>query len=258
MQHMNVREAYAHYLSTHFGGGGRQEEENFLLQERYFQKNYLPFLPQDKKARIVDLGTGLGHFLFFLQRAGYTNILGVDVGHEVIEFCKRKNFPVIEEEIIEYLEKHDEPVDAFVLSDVMEHQEKPTMWKILELIKRRLSPGGVVLIKVPNMGHPLLGNDSRWLDITHEVGFNENSMRQVLFMAGYTNVKVVGPDIYVTNKPILNTVARTATKILDKIFHAIFLLYGRTETTIFAKNILAAAYKPRSEGEVIMPHRPRY
>jgi SAM-dependent methyltransferase len=255
---MDVREAYAHYLSTHFGGGGRQEEKNFLLQERYFKKNYLPLLPQSKAARIVDLGTGLGHFLFFLKRAGYTNILGVDVGSEVIEFCRRRGFPVVEEEIIHYLESHNELVDAFVVSDVMEHQQKDQMWKILELIKKRLTPGGVVLIKVPNMGNPLLGNDSRWLDITHEVGFNENSMRQVLFMAGYNNVKIIGPDIYVTNNPFLNIAGRTLTTLLDKLFFLIFLLYGRTETSIFSKNILAAAYKPKTEAEIIMPHRPRY
>lgn len=255
---MDVREAYAHYLSTHFGGGGRQEDKNFALQERYFKKNYAPFLPSDKHARIVDLGTGLGHFLYFLQRAGYTNILGVDVGHEVIEFCRRRKFPVIEEEIIEYLEKHDEPVDAFVLSDVMEHQTKDQMWRILEGIKKRLRPGGRVLIKVPNMGNPLLGNDSRWLDITHEVGFNENSMRQVLFMAGYTGVRVIGPDIYVTHNFFLNIIGHVTTAILDRIFFLIFLLYGRTETTIFRKNILAVAYKPKSENEQILPHRPRF
>lgn len=255
---MDIKEAYAHYLSTHFGGGGRQEEKSFLLQEKYFHKNYQPFLPKDKTARIVDLGTGLGHFLFFLQRAGYTNILGVDVGNEVIEFCRRRNFPVVEDEIIHYLQSHNEPVDAFVLSDVMEHQQKDQMWQILELIKKRLTPGGVVLIKVPNMGNPLLGNDSRWLDITHEVGFNENSMRQVLFMAGYTNVKVIGPDIYVTNNPVLNIAGRIITGILDKLFFLIFLIYGRTETSIFSKNILAAAYKPKNESEIIMPHRPRY
>lgn len=255
---MDVREAYAHYLSTHFGGGGRQEEKNFLLQERYFKKNYYPFLPKDKNARIVDLGTGLGHFLFFLQRAGFSNMLGVDVGHEVIEFCRRRNFPVIEEEIITYLEKLNEPVDAFVISDVMEHQTKDQLWRMLELIKKRLVPGGVVIIKVPNMGNPLLGNDSRWLDITHEVGFNENSLRQVLFMAGYTNVKIIGPDIYVSNNPLLNITGRTVTTILDKLFYLIFLLYGRTETKIFSKNILAAAYKPKTEAEIIMPHRPRY
>lgn len=243
IRYMDVREAYAHYLSTHFGRDGRPDHENFLLQERYFHKNYLPYLPKQKDARIVDLGTGLGHFLFFLRRAGYTNILGVDVGHEVIEFCRQRNFLVVEEEICDYLRQHDELVDAFIINDVMEHQTKPKMWEILELIRQRLSDDGVVLIKVPNMGNPLLGNDSRWLDITHEVGFNENSMRQILFMAGYKRVTVIGPDIYVTRNPVMNVLGRTFAHLLDKLWYALFRLYGRTDTKIFRKNILAIAKK---------------
>lgn len=249
---MDVREAYAHYLSTHFGGGGRPEKENFLLQERYFRKNYQPYLPKNKDARIVDLGTGLGHFLFFLQRAGYTNILGVDVGREVIEFCKEHGFPIVESEICDYLRALKEPVDAFVLSDVLEHQTKPKMWEMLELMRDHLAPGGVMLIKVPNMGNPLLGNDSRYLDITHENGFNENSMRQVLFMLGFTDVRVIGPDIYVTSNPIVNAVSRSIAAVLDKVFFTIFKFYGRTETKIFRKNILAIARKTISTA----PNRP--
>jgi 2-polyprenyl-3-methyl-5-hydroxy-6-metoxy-1,4-benzoquinol methylase len=240
---MDVREAYAHYLSTHFGRAGRQDKHNFLFQERYFKKNYLPYLPKNKQARIVDLGTGLGHVLFFLKRAGYTNILGVDVGHEVIEFCREQKFPVVEEEILTWLRNNREPIDAIVLNDVLEHQTKPQMWQMLELMRQNLSAEGVVLIKVPNMGNPLLGNDSRWLDITHMNGFNENSLRQALFMAKYSKVDVIGPDIYVTTDPIFNWVCRVCAKILDGIFFTIFKFYGRTETKIFRKNILAIAHK---------------
>ncbi len=240
---MDVREAYAHYLSTHFGRAGRQDDENFLFQERYFRKNYLPYLPKDKNSRIIDLGTGLGHVLFFLKRAGYSNILGVDVGHEVIEFCREHKFPVVEEEIVTWLKQNKESADALVLNDVLEHQTKPEMWAMLEAMRDTLKPGGVVLIKVPNMGNPLLGNDSRYLDITHQNGFNENSLRQALFMAKYSKVHVIGPDIYVTKNEIVNVLCRGIAAVLDVVFYGIFRFYGRTETKIFRKNILAIAQK---------------
>ncbi len=243
---LDVRQAYAHYLSTHFGGDIREGNESFLLQERYFQKNYLPHLPKQKDARIVDLGCGLGHFLFFLQRAGYTNILGVDVGRECIDFCRAHGFPVVEEEIITYLQQPSEPVDAFILNDVLEHQTKDMMWRVLEGVRSRLAPGGIFLVKVPNVAHPLLGTDSRYLDITHEVGFNQNSLEQVLLMAGFTNVHVFGPDIYVTKNPLLNTVARGIANALDALFYVMFKFYGRTETKIFRKNIIAVAHAPNA------------
>jgi len=244
---LDVRQAYAHYLSTHFGGDIREGTASFYLQERYFRKNYLPHLPVRKDARIVDLGCGLGHFLFFLQRAGYTNILGVDVGRECIDFCRVHGFPVIEEEIIAYLQQESEPVDAFILNDVLEHQTKDMMWRVLEGVRSRLAPEGTFLVKVPNVAHPFLGTDSRYLDITHEVGFNENSLEQVLLMAGFANVRVFGPDIYVTKNPIINAAARRIAAVFDKLFYAIFKFYGRTETTIFRKNIIAVAYAPPTE-----------
>lgn len=239
---LDVRQAYAHYLSTHFGGDIREGDESFLLQERYFRRNYLPHLPRRADARIVDLGCGLGHFLFFLQRAGYTNILGVDVGRECIDACRARGFPVVEEEICTFLEQQSEPADAFILNDVLEHQTKDLMWLMLELIRRRLAPRGVLLVKVPNVAHPFLGTDSRYLDITHEVGFNENSLEQVLLMAGFTDVHVFGPDIYVTRNPVVNGVARTLAALLDTLYSLIFRFYGRTETTIFRKNIIAVAH----------------
>ena len=61
---MDVREAYAHYLSTHFGRAGRQDDENFLFQERYFRKNYLPYLPKLKYY-------SNHHFTKFLTFFGY-------------------------------------------------------------------------------------------------------------------------------------------------------------------------------------------
>lgn len=117
---------------------------------------------------------------------------------------------------------------------------------MLEGVRKRLTPGGVFLVKVPNVAHPLLGTDSRYLDITHEVGFNENSLEQVLLMAGFTNVRVFGPDIYVTANPLLNATSRALAAFFDKIFYLIFRFYGRTETTIFRKNILAVAHAPET------------
>lgn len=237
---MDVEQTYARYLSNHFGGE-RETDASFRLQARYFEKNYLPHMPKNKDARIVDLGTGLGHFLYFLREHGYTNILGVDVGKEVIEFCRRKNLPVVESEIIAYLENLKEPADCFILNDVLEHQIKPTMWRMLEGIRAGLKEGGTFLVKVPNMGNPLLGNDGRYIDITHEVGFDQHSMKETLLMANFRDVKVYGTDIYVTENPIKNILAKTAAGLLNKLWLTIFKLYGRTDTTIFTKNILAVA-----------------
>ena len=77
--------------------------------------------------------------------------------------------------------------------------------------------------------------------------FNVNAAdasRFILLFHQFTHVHVFGPDIYVTRNPVLNAVARMLAALLDRIYSLLFKFYGRTETTIFRKNIIAVAYAP--------------
>jgi 2-polyprenyl-3-methyl-5-hydroxy-6-metoxy-1,4-benzoquinol methylase len=47
------------------------------------------YLPQDRASRIVDLGCGHGTFLYFLSRAGYTRIAGIDTSQQQIDLAHR-------------------------------------------------------------------------------------------------------------------------------------------------------------------------
>lgn len=58
-------------------------------------KNHLKHLPNEKDTRILDLGCGMGHFLYFLKANGYNNYLGIDFCDENIKFCRDNNFNVI-------------------------------------------------------------------------------------------------------------------------------------------------------------------
>ncbi|MCX7704381.1 MAG: class I SAM-dependent methyltransferase [Planctomycetota bacterium] len=50
-----------------------------------FRKYYLPHLPKDKNAKILELGCGYGAFLLFLKQQGYTNLIGVDISPQQVE-----------------------------------------------------------------------------------------------------------------------------------------------------------------------------
>jgi hypothetical protein len=47
-----------------------------------------------------------------------------------------------------------------------------------------LKPGGKVFIKTPNMENPF-NLRSRYMDFSHEVGFTEHSLYEVLSTAGF-------------------------------------------------------------------------
>ena len=58
---------------------------HYAQHEAYFKKNYLPFMPADKDAAIIDVGCGIGDFLNFVQKQGYKNTNGIDLSKDNIE-----------------------------------------------------------------------------------------------------------------------------------------------------------------------------
>lgn len=93
------------------------------------------------------------------------------------------------------------------------------------------------------MANPITGIRSRYVDFTHEIGFTEESLSQVLRLVGFQDVKVYPQDIYVLKNPIINFVAKATAMILHKIFFILFLLHGATSTRIFTKTIIAVGSK---------------
>ncbi|MBV8116133.1 MAG: class I SAM-dependent methyltransferase [Silvibacterium sp.] len=77
------------------------------------------YLPQNREARILDLGCGHGAFLYFLLRAGYTRIVGVDTSPERIELAHRLGIPQAElGGVAEFLAAREESsCDVVVLMD---------------------------------------------------------------------------------------------------------------------------------------------
>jgi hypothetical protein len=57
-----------------------------------------------------------------------------------------------------------------------------------------LQPGGKLIITTGNMAC-FTGLFSRYMDFTHETGFTETSLKQVLMLAGFTDIKYEPDEI---------------------------------------------------------------
>src|SRR5688572_2034755 len=55
---------------------------------RLFRQHYVPYLPANRDAAILDFGCGFGPFLAFASRLGYRNVFGIDVDLPSVEFCR--------------------------------------------------------------------------------------------------------------------------------------------------------------------------
>ncbi len=242
---MDYRERiYRQYLATHLAEGKRAAaQRDQAMWNRYFRSNYLRHLPSDRRARILDLGCGMGQFLEFLRLEGYDNAAGVDRSDEAVNYCRARNQPVEKGEAAEVLSARPEFYDALVLNDLIEHLSKPEALALLDAGWRALRPNGVILIKTVNAANPILGAHSLAIDLTHETLYSEESLAQLLRVAGFAPVRVFPVHIYTRPWHPLHLAARAIAALMNFQWRILFWLYGRPTTRLFSKNILAVGKK---------------
>ncbi len=239
---------YKNYLASIFRKNGCQSiAEEYEMHYRYFRKNYLPFMPLDKSARILDAGCGLGHFLNAAIKLRHKNTVGVDISEELVEICKMHGLPAIKSDIADYLRENRRSFDAIVLNDVIEHLSKEEIILTLDLVYEALKPGGVLLVKTLNMNNPFTAAAGRYIDFTHEVGFTESSLREIIHITNFCDIKIIGTDIYIYDWNPLNYIIKFMSFIFSKSFYLISSIYGRNTLKIYNKDILAIAFKKSDE-----------
>jgi 2-polyprenyl-3-methyl-5-hydroxy-6-metoxy-1,4-benzoquinol methylase len=235
---------YKNYISTHYGTIHDGTDDEFRIYGAYFKENYLKHIPKNCSIRILDVGCGMGHFLQFLEDHGYNNYLGIDISEENIAYCKaNKKFNVELVDAFKFFQNNTMPFDVIVMNDIIEHFDKNQIIQLLELIYGNLNENGILIVKTVNSSNPLLGSSSRYFDFTHEVGFTEESLSQVLKVSNFKNIAIYPTNIYIFFTNPLNYIAKFASLIFNKMFKFLFILYGRKGTNIFTKDMIAVARK---------------
>lgn len=154
------------------------------------------WLRHRRAANVLDIGCGPGHLAAIFRESGHT-VMGVDL----------RESPGARDRVDAFLEADldlgipDEvegPFDAVVAADLIEHVRDPE--KVLQDAAARLSPGGTILVSVPNFGHwyprlrTLIGRfdyDQRGiLDSTHIRFFTLRSFRRLVDRAGLDIVRL--------------------------------------------------------------------
>lgn len=177
------------YLSTRLtvADSGAQR----ALIARHADANYLPHLPQNRALPILDVGSGLGFFLDWLQAAGYTDIRGIDVDAECVAACSSRHGVDLVADAEAWMRARPSTFAAIVVKDVLPHLERQDVVGLLEASLGALSDGGTLLVETFNGGLPsasyTLAND-----LTQRIAFTEHSLRQALLVAGASTVEVSG------------------------------------------------------------------
>ncbi|GJD17908.1 hypothetical protein RIVM261_028640 [Rivularia sp. IAM M-261] len=187
--------------------------ENFsrfhsLPDEEYKDSNinkFLPaawqtWLPADKSISILDFGCGWGHFLLALHQLGYRNLTGIDSSIEMCQVAKQslpENITIVpSNDSHEWLSSQTAKFDLVTMNNVIEHIPIDVAVPLLRTIKESLKPGGHIFISTPNMAG-VFGSYTRYVDLTHVVGFTEFSLFQLLDLVGFKEHQITSniPDI---------------------------------------------------------------
>lgn len=220
---------------------------NILTKEEYenscdtFHLEFGNFIPLDKDVPILDIGCGTGHFLYYLKKKGYSNFLGIDLSAGQVEFCRNNITPNVElADAFEFLTDKINVYGVISANDVIEHIPKEKTILLLKLIYQALMPDGILLLKLPNMSNPF-ALDSRYRDFTHECGFTEKSIYQVLYVADFRDIKVY-PSIF-CGKSIKSYISSKLASLIYFILKKLFWYQGFTAPEILNSRLIVVARK---------------
>lgn len=218
-------------------------EKGYAKFSAYYRANYLPHLPSDRNARILVISCGPGYLVNLLHGQGYRSVLGIDSDPEKIAHAKRRGLPCETAEAFGFLEQNETAFDVVIPEQELNHLTLDEQIEFLELCRRNLRPGGLLIVYGLNGANPLVGSENLAHNIDHFNTFTDYSLTQVLKLGGFADIKVLPLKLYVFWKNPLNYVGLAVTTLLELMFRACFILYGK-DVKVLTKKLAAVCRKP--------------
>jgi glycosyltransferase involved in cell wall biosynthesis/predicted O-methyltransferase YrrM len=206
----------------------------------YYEAEILPLLPEEKQIRTLDIGSGFGHLMRFLSENGYQSVTGVELDsvlHQIsLEYTGKLPEEVINGDANIFLQSQNESFDFISILDVIEHFKLDEAIKLARLTYNALRSGGLAVFRTPNMAN-IFGIYSRYMDITHQNGFTEFSLSQLLREAGFNQIGLHMPK-WNSSNPLAQKFKESA-----DFQRSLFGLQDRKPPQCFDKNIVVWARK---------------
>ena len=218
-------------------------EKGYKSFYQYYKHNILKYLPSRTDANILVVSAGPGYLVRLLNDEGFKNVLGTDSDPEKARHATDRNLNVEVQEIFPFLKDKTEEYDVIIGEQELNHLTKQEMIDFLGLARHSLKPGGTLIVYGLNGANPITGSECLAMNLDHFHTFTEYSLRQVLELCSYTDIRPFPLKLYVFYTNPLNYVGLLATTCLTLLFRALFILYGKSNK-IFTKKIGAVCRKP--------------
>lgn len=219
-------------------------ESGFKSFYAYYAANYIPYMPENRDARILVISCGPGYLVNTLRQHGYTNVLGIDSDSGKVAFAEARDLNCHVAEAFPYLVESDQQYDLIIPEQELNHLTLDEQIKFLQLCHSRLAPGGYVHVYGLNGANPMVGSETLSQNIDHFNTFTEYSLVQLLEVSGYSNIRPLPLKLYVFWKNPLNYVGLFITSVYETYCRIMFKLYGKN-VRILSKKIAATACRDK-------------
>jgi 2-polyprenyl-3-methyl-5-hydroxy-6-metoxy-1,4-benzoquinol methylase len=192
--HVFVAEVYRRMSLRHRAGQRTPSWSEVKDDPRVLQAAHelRDLLPNRKEAPILEIGFGEGWFLAACLQMGYTNLSGADFGvankaHVKAWASDAITLSEIQSDIGTFLADKPETYDFIHMSHVIEHIPKYSLLWVVDALYRSLKPGGLLLLRTPNMEGPC-ANSSFYVTLAHEYGFSSGNLSSLLDICGFDEI----------------------------------------------------------------------
>jgi len=144
--------------------------------------------------RFLELGCGTGQFMAYLVAKGVRDLVGADHDPELAQVIPDAAKPFFHQGDIRDILADGKlgKFDRVLLLDVLEHFTAHDGRELLEAIRRHMTPGAKLVVKVPNAASPW-GIQYQHGDLTHQTAFTPLSLRQMAEASGFRLERFYAP-----------------------------------------------------------------
>lgn len=198
------------------------------------------WFPEDRRARILDLGCGTGELLMMLREDGYENLAGVDVSSEQVALARERGLDVHEGDAVALLGSLQAEIDVITATDFLEHLTRDEALFFLQAVHGALRTRGTIILKVPNSSAPR-GVAYHAADLTHEQLYSPHALMQILRACGFESPS------FRESGPVPYSAAGVARTALWRALRAGFMFADMVETgghqQVYTRVVLARSEK---------------
>lgn len=197
-----------------------------------------------KNIKVLEIGPGLGEFESFLNDKKAFDIDIVDNDKSILDYVSKRykiKRKLLTKDILQaarQLRKYN----IIFLMQVLEHLPIDKYHTILRLLYKCLENGGFLVIVVPNANNPL-GLTERYGDLQHTGSFTEQSLKDLINLAGIINFTMEIRGYEIPPFDPLNILRIILQKILHTILLALMIINGGIFFKTMTPNVMLVIRK---------------